>query len=116
MIGISLFVPASHELVPGDIPAYYLLAGFKKPLAFSQWGPRRGLDQVGKDEPPADNMKLLRGVQNYFPLITWWMNWNMAYAISSPTNSNFNDRELLDQPPVINLYDLDWKRAETTKK
>jgi hypothetical protein len=43
---------------------------------------------------------------------TWWMNWNMAYAISSPTNSNFNDKNLLEQPAVITLYDLDWKRHD----
>ena len=116
MVGISIFVSSDHELVPGDIPAYALLTTFKKPLAFSQWGPRRGQDQVGRDQPPADNMKLLRGVQNYFPLITWWMNWNMAYAISSPTNSNYNDRKLLEQRAVITLYDLDWKRGRNAAK
>ena len=110
MIGISIFVPSNHELVPADIPAYPSLRAFKKPLAFSQWGPRRGEDQVGKDEPPADNMKLLRGVQRCFPLITWWMNWNGPYAISSPANSNYNDRILLDQPQVLTLHDLDWKK------
>lgn len=116
MIGISIFVPWNHELAPADIPAYPSLTTFKKPLAFSQWGPRRGQDQVGRDEPPADNMKLLRGIQNHFPLITWWMNWNMVYAISSPTNSNYNDKKLLEQPGVITLYDLDWKRHDKAAK
>ncbi len=109
MIGISIFVASNHELVPSDIPAYDALAKFNKPLAFSQWGPRRGADQVGKDEPPADNTKLLRGIRDYFPRATWWMNWNMAYALSSPTNSNYNDRQLLEDPMVINLDDLNWK-------
>jgi mannan endo-1,4-beta-mannosidase len=109
MIGISIFVPWDHEPGPADVPAYQSLIKLGKPLAFSQWGPRRGQDQAGRDEPPADNMKLLRAVQNHFPMITWWMNWNMAYAISSPTNSNYNDKKLLEQPRVINLDDLDWK-------
>ena len=109
MVGISVFVPWNHELVPADVPAYPALTKLGKPLAFSQWGPRRGQDQVGQDEPPADNMKLLRAVQNHFPLITWWMNWNMAYAISSQTNSNYNDKKLLEQPSVINRDDLEWK-------
>jgi mannan endo-1,4-beta-mannosidase len=112
MIGISIFVSSDHELVPGDIPAYSSLTKFDKPLAFSQWGPRRGLDQIGKDEPPADNLKLARAVRDYFPRITWWMNWNMAYAISSPTNSNFNDQKLLEDPMVINLDDLNWKTGQ----
>jgi mannan endo-1,4-beta-mannosidase len=111
MIGISIFVSSDHELVPSDIPAYSALTKFNKPLAFSQWGPRRGADQVGKDEPPADNTKLLRGIRDYFPRVTWWMNWNMVYAISSPTNSNSNDRQLLEDPMVINLDDLNWKSA-----
>jgi mannan endo-1,4-beta-mannosidase len=109
MIGISIFVPWNHELVSADIPAYPTLMKFEKPLAFSQWGPRFGQNVTGKDEPPADNLKLLRAVQNHFPLITWWMNWNTAYAISSPTNSNSNDRKLLEQSRVINLDDLNWK-------
>jgi mannan endo-1,4-beta-mannosidase len=109
MIGISIFVPWNHELAPADIPAYSSLMKFEKPLAFSQWGPRHGQDQTGKDEPPADNMKLLRGVQHHFPLVTWWMDWSQEYAISSPTNSNYNDRKLLEHPRVINLDDLDWK-------
>ena len=109
MVGISTFVSSNEELTPSQIPAYASLLRLGKPMALSQWGPRRGLDQVGKDQPPADNRKLLRGIQKYFPQITWWMNWNMAYAISSAENSNLYDKELLDDPRVVNLDELNWK-------
>ena len=109
MVGISTFVSWNQELTPSQIPAYASLLRLGKPMALSQWGPRRGRDQVGKDEPPGDNLKLLRGIEKHFPQITWWMNWNMAYAISSPENSNAHDEELLRDPRVINLGDLNWK-------
>jgi mannan endo-1,4-beta-mannosidase len=111
MIGISCFVSYNEELTPAQIPAYRSLLMFGKPLALSQWGPRRGRDQVGKDQPPGDNLKLVRAIQAYFPQITWWMNWNMAYAISSPENSNTHARELLNHPRVVNLDDLAWKTS-----
>jgi mannan endo-1,4-beta-mannosidase len=109
MVGISCFVSNNEELTADMIPAYQALRKFGKPLALSQWGPRRGADQVGKDQPPGDNLKLLRGIQNHFPEITWWMNWNLAYAIASPTNSNLHARELLNDPRVINQDDLAWR-------
>ena len=112
MVGISCFISWNEELTPDKIPAYPQLRKFGKPLALSQWGPRRGLDQVGKDQPPGDNMKLLRSVKRYFPEITWWMNWNMAYAICSPENSNTHAGELLGSPLVVNLEELSWRGEE----
>lgn len=111
MIGVSCFVSWNEELTQAKIPAYAALRKFGKPLALSQWGPRRGADQVGKDQPPGDNRKLLWAIQNHFTQITWWMNWNMAYAISSPDNSNTHDKELLSHPRVVNLDDLAWREG-----
>ena len=42
MIGISLFVDNTTELSYKSIPNYFALKSLGKPLALSQWGPRRG--------------------------------------------------------------------------
>jgi mannan endo-1,4-beta-mannosidase len=109
IVGISCFVSWDQPLTAAQIPAYASLRKLGKPMALSQWGPRRGADQVGRDEPPADNLKLLWGVQNHLSQITWWMNWNMAYALCSPENSNTHAKELLNHPRIVNREDLDWK-------
>ncbi len=111
MIGISLFVDYDKELDENTIPDYKILCNFGKPVSFSQWGPRRGSDQTGNgDQPPADNLKLLRGIQKYYPDVVWWMNWSYAYSISTKENSNFNDAELLNHTWVINADEIDWKK------
>ena len=111
MIGISLFVDSDKELGPQSIPNYRQLLAFGKPMALSQWGPRRGSDQTGTvDQPPADNLKLIRGIQKYFPEMVWWMNWSYAYSISTEENSNYHDTELLNHPWVINLDEINWRR------
>jgi beta-mannanase len=103
MIGFSLFVDYNKEIDSQSIQNYSQLKSLGKPMAISQWGPRRGGDQTGgQDQPPGDNLKLMRGIQKYYPEIVWWMNWNYAYAIATPDNSNYNARELLDHPWVIN--------------
>jgi mannan endo-1,4-beta-mannosidase len=103
MIGFSLFVNNGEELNPGNIAGYQELKKLGKPMALSQWGPRRGQDQTGSaDQPPGDNLKLIRGIQKYFPEIVWWMNWNYAYSICTMSNSNYNSAELLNHPWVIN--------------
>jgi len=109
MIGFSIFVDHDVELSASTIPLYVELKDLGKPLAISQWGPRRGKDQVGMDQPPADNYKLLRGVQVYFPDICWWMNWNQAYALVSDENSNYNADLLLDDRWVVNRDELKWR-------
>lgn len=111
MIGISLFVDYNEALNFTSIPNYLELKNLGKPMALSQWGPRRGRDQTGTtDQPPGDNMKLIRGLMNYFPDIVWWMNWCYAYSISTEENSNYHDTELLDSPWVINLDEIDWRK------
>lgn len=103
IIGFSLFVDQNKELDPSAIQNYQELKKLGKPLAISQWGPRRGQDQTNStDQPPADNLKLIRGIQKYFPEIVWWMNWNYAYSICTDSNSNYNGAELLNHPWVIN--------------
>lgn len=103
MIGFSLFVDSNKEIDSLSIHNYQQLRSFGKPLAISQWGPRRGADQTNAmDQPPADNLKLIRGIQRYYPEIVWWMNWNYAYSICSQEHSNYNGTELLDHPWVIN--------------
>ena len=111
MIGISLFVDFDVELSSQSIPNYQELKNLGKPMALSQWGPRRGEDQTGtKDQPPADNMKLIRGIQKYYPEIVWWMNWSYAYSIYTLENSNYNGSELLNHPWVINLDEISWRK------
>ena len=108
IIGISIFIDHDKELEAGSIPNYQALKALGKPMAFSQWGPRRGSDQTRTiDQPPADNLKLMRGIQQYFPDIVWWMNWCYAYSISTLENSNYNDTELLNHPWVINLGEIE---------
>jgi mannan endo-1,4-beta-mannosidase len=107
MIGFSLFVDYNKELNSSDIPGYQELKKLGKPLAIAQWGPRRGKDQTNsEDQPPADNLKLIRGIQKYFPEIVWWMNWNYAYSICTDFNSNYNSAELLNHQWVINRDDI----------
>jgi mannan endo-1,4-beta-mannosidase len=111
MIGISLFVDYDEELSDASIPNYHELKALGKPMALSQWGPRRGEDQTkADDQPPADNMKLIRGIINYYTEIVWWMNWCYAYSISTKENSNYNDTQLLEHPWVINRDDLGWRK------
>lgn len=103
IIGFSLFVDYNKELDSLSIQNYQQLKKLGKPLAISQWGPRRGADQTnGNDQPPADNLKLIKGIQKYFREIVWWMNWNYAYSICTESNSNYNSKELLTHPWVIN--------------
>jgi len=111
MVGISTYVDWNQELTPAQIPEYQMLCRLGKPMALSEWGPRRGREQLGKDQPPADNLKLMRAVQQNFPQIVWWMNWSVAYAISTQENSNYHERELLEHPWVVNLDDLAWRSA-----
>lgn len=107
MIGFSFFVDYNKEIDASYIRQYKELKETGKPLAISQWGPRRGKDQTGtSDQPPADNLKLIRGIQKYFPEIVWWMNWNYAYAISTETGGNLNGAELLQHPWVLNREDI----------
>ena len=107
IIGFSLFVDYNKELDSSDIPNYQELKKLGKPLAITQWGPRRGKDQTNStDQPPADNLKLIRGIEKYFPEIVWWMNWNYAYAICTDSDSNYNSAELLNHPWVINRDDI----------
>jgi len=103
IIGFSLFVDYNKEIDSLSIQNYQQLKKLGKPLAVSQWGPRRGADQTNADDqPPADNLKLIKGIQKYFPEIVWWMNWNYAYSICTEFNSNYNSAELLTHPWVIN--------------
>jgi mannan endo-1,4-beta-mannosidase len=103
MIGFSLFVDYNKEIDSSSIQNYRQLKALGKPMAISQWGPRRGRDQTGAaDQPPADNLKLIKGIRKYFPEIVWWMNWNYAYAICTNEQSNDNGTELLSDPWVIN--------------
>ena len=107
MIGFSLFVDYNKEIDSLSIQNYQQLKSLGKPLAISQWGPRRGADQTNAgDQPPADNLKLIRGIQRYYPEIVWWMNWNYAYAICTPEHSNYNSKELLEHPWVINRDEI----------
>jgi mannan endo-1,4-beta-mannosidase len=111
IIGISLFVDYNEELNFTSIPNYHELKALGKPMGLSQWGPRRGSDQTGTiDQPPADNMKLIRGIIDYYPEIVWWMNWSYAYSISSLDESNYHDVELLNHSWVINLEDINWRK------
>lgn len=110
MTGISIFVDNNEPLTRAKLPMYSALVNLGKPIAFSQWGPRRGSDQTGKlDQPPADNMKLLQAIKSDFPDIVWWMNWSQAYALASDTNSNLNAGVLLKDPWVINRDQLQWR-------
>lgn len=103
MIGFSLFVDYNKEIDSSSIQNYQQLKSLGKPMAISQWGPRRGADQTNAgDQPPADNLKLIRGIQKYYPEIVWWMNWNYAYAICTSDHSNYNGKELLEHPWIIN--------------
>jgi mannan endo-1,4-beta-mannosidase len=107
IIGFSLFVDYNKEIDPSSIQNYQELKKLGKPLAISQWGPRRGADQTGAaDQPPGDNLKLIRGIQKYFPEIVWWMNWNYAYSICTELNSNSHGTELLNHPWVINRDEI----------
>jgi mannan endo-1,4-beta-mannosidase len=107
IIGFSLFVDWDREITESSISNYGTLKEMGKPLAISQWGPRRGKDQTGaNDQPPADNLKLIRGIQKYFPEIVWWMNWNCAYSICTASSSSFNSTELLNHPWVINRDEI----------
>jgi mannan endo-1,4-beta-mannosidase len=107
IIGFSLFVDHDKEMDSLSIQKYQELKKFGKPMAISQWGPRRGKDQTSSvDQPSADNLKLIRGIQRYYPEIVWWMNWNYAYSISTEYNSNFNSTELLTHPWVINRNEI----------
>ncbi|HEY4206367.1 MAG TPA: glycosyl hydrolase [Puia sp.] len=107
MIGFSLFIDYEKELGPSSIQNYQELKKLGKPLAISQWGPRRGKDQTNAaDQPPADNLKLMRGIQKYFPGIVWWMNWNYVYSICTDDQSNYNAAELLSHPWVVNRDDI----------
>lgn len=111
MIGISIFVDHNEALSKNKLPMYPQLLQLGKPIALSQWGPRRGEDQTGKnDQPPADNLKLLNAIKTSFPEICWWMNWSQAYAIASDENSNLNAKKLLDDPWVVNRDDIQWKK------
>jgi hypothetical protein len=103
MIGFSLFVDYNKELSLSSIRNYQELKKPGKPMAISQWGPQRGRDQTGSaDQPPADDLKLIRGIQTYFPGIVWWMNWNYSYSICGGSHSNYNAAELLSHTWVIN--------------
>jgi len=107
IIGFSLFVDYDREIDSLSILKYQQLKKLGKPLAISQWGPRRGADQTSSnDQPPADNLKLIKGIQRYFPEIVWWMNWNYAYSICTELNSNYNSVELLIHPWVINRDEI----------
>jgi len=111
IIGISIFVDFDKELDSKNIPNYQELKKLGKPMGLSQWGPRRGDDQTRTvDQPPADNMKLIKGIQKYFPDMVWWMNWCYAYSISTEQNSNYNDSELLNHPWVINRGEINWRK------
>lgn len=107
MIGFSLFVDYNREIDSSSIFNYQQLKKLGKPLAISQWGPRRGGDQTNAgDQPPGDNLKLIRGIQKCFPEIVWWMNWNYAYSICTESNSNSNGTGLLAHPWVINRDEI----------
>ncbi len=113
IIGISLFVDYDKELDSLSIPNYQELKKKGKPIGLSQWGPRRGQDQTKTaDQPPADNMKLIRGIQHCFPDVVWWMNWCYAYSISTEQNSNYNDSLLLSHPWVINRGEISWRKQD----
>lgn len=107
MIGFSLFVDYDKDMDSSSIQNYQQLRSLGKPLAISQWGPRRGADQTNAaDQPPADNLKLIKSIQKFYPEIVWWMNWNYAYAICTPDHSNYNGKELLSHPWVINRDEI----------
>jgi hypothetical protein len=114
IIGFSLFVDFDKEIDAHSIQSYQQIKMLGKPLAISQWGPRRGADQTnGNDQPPADNLKLIRGVKKYFPEIVWWMNWNYAYSVCTEFNSNYNSAELLNDPWVINRNEIKLSLNDT---
>jgi mannan endo-1,4-beta-mannosidase len=110
IIGFSLFVDYDKEIDSLSIQNYQELKQIGKPMAISQWGPRRGKDQTNSvDQPPADNVKLIKGIQKHFPKIVWWMNWNYAYSICTESGSNFNSSELLNHPWVINRDEIKFR-------
>jgi mannan endo-1,4-beta-mannosidase len=111
IIGFSLFVDYDKEIDSLSILSYQDLKKIGKPLAISQWGPRRGKDQThSADQPPANNLKLIKGIQQYYPEIVWWMNWNYSYSIITEFNSNYNGSELLNHPWIINRDEIRFKK------
>lgn len=77
--------------------AYDWMKARGKLIAFSQCGPRA----AGETEQ-ADNMKVIRGFENHFPEVVWWMAWRDEFSMAW----NFNHKAMIAHPRVLNRGDL----------
>jgi len=89
------------------------LAQFKamnKPFAFSEFGP------AGKEDPPFDNMKLMRAVRERYPqaiMATYWHSWT---GVKTAIADCLNVGPLMKDPWVIDRDELDWRDTKVDLK
>jgi mannan endo-1,4-beta-mannosidase len=83
---------------PEHIKGYAEVAALPKPFGFTEFGPH------GASNPPGtyDYTRFLAGVRANFPATCFFMSWNGKWSLAS----NFNTRQLLDDPLIVNLDGL----------
>jgi mannan endo-1,4-beta-mannosidase len=80
------------------IKGYAEVADLPKPFGFTEFGPH------GASNPPGDYdyTRFLAGLRKNFPATCFFMCWNAKWSLAQ----NFNTRQLLDDPLIVNLADL----------
>lgn len=95
------------KIWPRDLDQF---AAMGKPFAFSEFGPG------GKENPPFDNMDLLRAVREKYPQVifaTYWHSWTgVRMAIADCRNVE----PLMNDPWVIDRDELDWRHTKVDLK
>jgi mannan endo-1,4-beta-mannosidase len=83
---------------PGHIMGYPEVSALPKPFGFAEFGP------FDASNPPGnyDYTRFLAGVRSNFPATCFFMSWNAKWSLAS----NFNTRQLLDNPLILNRENL----------
>lgn len=83
---------------PQHIKGYAEVAALGKPFGFTEYGPH------GPQNPPGDYdyRRFVAGIEKDFPATCFFMCWNSRWSLAR----NTYEKELLENPLIINLNDL----------
>jgi mannan endo-1,4-beta-mannosidase len=100
LVGLDAY---TDNVDPEHIKGYDAVSALAKPYGFTEFGPH------GPSNPPGDfdYTRFLTGARNNFPRTCFFMSWNARWSLGT----NWNVKEFLDNPLIVNLADLPAHRA-----
>jgi mannan endo-1,4-beta-mannosidase len=106
MVGYSQY-GSEVKIWPRDLEQFRAI---DKPFGFSEFGP------AGKEDPPFDNMELMRAVHEKYPRTTMATYWHSWTGVKTAIADCRNVEQLMNDPWVIDRDELDWRETNVDLK